>query len=132
MTFLQIIELLPLLLLASVPLVGACCRLPDGRDLEQSDQGTPDSLLLGPWEPAVEVMTGDQPVTFMVDTGAGHSVVTKPWLLLLSDKRPLLGPLECRPLARFVGPDLPAGGPPSDSRVPVHTECPIPSWEEIA
>jgi hypothetical protein len=34
------------------------------------------SFLLGPQEPMVHMSVGDQPVDFMVDTGAEHSMVT--------------------------------------------------------
>ena len=30
-----------------------------------SDKGRPGSLLLGPWEPMVKMVIGDQPMTFM-------------------------------------------------------------------
>ena len=46
--------------------------------LEQTDWGRLGSLILGPWEPAVMMKVGNQSMTFVVDVGAEHSVVTTP------------------------------------------------------
>ena len=48
---------------------------------ENKDQQV--SILLGPQELMVQMNIGDQPIDFMVATGAEHSVVTQPVVPLL-------------------------------------------------
>lgn len=59
------------------PLQGRTSRRGSHRPCGNKTQteGDPGSFLLGPHEPTVKMKVGGQPVTFMVDTGAEHSVV---------------------------------------------------------
>ena len=49
-----------------------------GLDGAEPDEWRPGSLILGPREPTVRMKVGGQSMTFMVDTGTEHPVVTTP------------------------------------------------------
>ena len=58
------------------------------------DQDRPGYTLFGPHEPTVQITVGGQPIEFMADTGAEHSVVTQPIGPLSQRQATIVGAME--------------------------------------
>lgn len=72
-----------------------------GMNLEKK---RPGFLILGPTKPLVKMTVADHPMTFMVDTGSEHSVVTPPITPFTGEEITVIGATgsqEARPFCKL-------------------------------
>ena len=100
-------------------------------DGAESDKGTLGYLILSPREPTVTMKVGGQSMTFMVDTGAEHSVVTTAVAPRTGQTATITGATGDMAACSFCKVHLcQLGGHLVTHEFLCLAECPIPNWIE--